>query len=279
MRKISALCLSTILATCSFSFHIWARGNQSAESHKSVRTTSSVQREGQTGRLLSQKDGNGRFKTEIRNGSAVTLRAKQLRAKNKGFARAYADLIKRGGKPLFDAGVSIVAVDTSRPSVKNAAATSVQQIIEGDYEMTFFPFDTGNDAIWEGAVYVRGTGADGIVRDATWAVSHSTTHQDSSQLEVYYEAYYPGGGGVLNPVSMPAREGWSVKKAVFSDADSGAAPTAMANGFFRQWMICVMNDCIGFLLGCILLGPLYWNCVALGCGSSLINCLEPRLPW
>lgn len=280
MRKIPVVCLATILATYSFSFHIWARGNQAAEKHQPATTSTSAQRHGQTGRVLSQKDGNGRFKIEVRNGSAVSLRATQLRAKNNGFARAYADLIKRGGKPLFDeAGVSIVALDTSRASVKNAAATSPQQIIEGDYEMTFFPFDTGNDAIWEGAVYVRGPGVDGTIRDGSWAVSHSTTHQDSSQVEVYYEAYYPGGGGVLNPVSMPARDGWSVKKAVFSATDSGAAPVPMQSRFFREWMFCVARDCAGFLVGCILLGPLYWNCVALGCASSLIHCLEPRLPW
>jgi hypothetical protein len=139
---------------------------------------------------------------EIKKGASIAQRAKQLRATNKGFAKAYAQLLKRGGKPLFEeAGMSVVARDSRGPQFMKASASAAQSLSEGDYEMTFFPFDTGDDAVWEGAIYVRGPQS-----EETWAVSFSTTREDLANTEIYYENYYSSDGGEIDQAGIPRGE-------------------------------------------------------------------------
>ncbi len=140
----------------------------------------------------NEKRSQSNLRTEIRQGAAMSLRARQLISKNKAFARAYADMIKRGLRPVFEEhGVTILAVDlTKLISYRRTSTAGLQDITDGSHEMSFFPFDNGNAATWEGIVYVRGPND-----EATYQVMLDTTHEDLSQTEVYYEIYYPPDGG------------------------------------------------------------------------------------
>jgi hypothetical protein len=272
MNRISVFLLSAILATCSFSPGIWARDNASDEIHTSLGTGRCVQNKTVTGQPTSKADHNARFETEIRKGASVARRATQLRATNKGFAKAYADILKRGGKPLFEeAGVSVIARDAKGSQFKKVSSTSAQQLSDGDYEMTFFPFDTGNDAVWEGTIYVKGPANEG-----TWAVSMSTTHEDISELEVYYENYYTPEGSRLE-AATPAREGGRFTKAGFVAAGLKGAPNTRVYTRFQSWLNCVNTSCYTAMRACLWTGPFYFICFNSWCLGSMISCLPPIL--
>ena len=253
MKKISLYLLSAILITCSFSPHIWARGNRSAV------------------KCVQIEDRNERFKMEIKKGASIAQRAKQLRATNKGFAKAYGQLLKRGGKPLFEeAGMSVVARDSRGPQFMKASASAAQSLSEGDYEMTFFPFDTGDDAVWEGAIYVRGPQS-----EETWAVSFSTTREDLANTEIYYENYYSSDGGEIDQAGIPRREGGPSTRVKFVAAGSKAAPNAMAYQRFRSWLNCVNAACYTAARACIWTGPFYFICFNTWCLNAMIGCVPP----
>jgi hypothetical protein len=279
MKKISVFLLSAILAACTFSPGIWARDNRSDETHKSKGSGKSVPSSDVTGQSESKADQNGRYKTEVRKGASVAQRAKQLRARNKGFAKAYADILKRGGTPLFEeAGVSVIVHDSkaslardSKASPFKKVSTSVaQQLSDGDYEMSFFPFDTGDDAVWEGTIYVRGPQS-----EETWAVSFGTTHERAADLDIYYENFYAGDGGELDQAVTPGREGGSSAKAGYVAAGLKGAPNAAAYQRFRSWINCVNQACYGAMRACIWTGPFYFICFNTLCLNAMMGCIPP----
>jgi hypothetical protein len=139
------------------------------------------------------------------------------------------------------------------------------KIVEGDYEMSFFPVDSGNPDIWEGLIYFKRPGSEG-----TYAVAHDTLHQDLSQAGIYYEDFYPaGGGGDFEQVRLPEREGSSLMQTI-DTSTVRAAPHAF--GRFQAFL-----QCVGFLLpavfyGCLATGPAYWACVIAGIGIAIALC-------
>jgi hypothetical protein len=257
MKKISVYLLSAILVTCSFSPHIWARDNPSV------------------GKCVEKNDRSERFKMDIKKGAPIAQRAKQLRATNKGFAKAYAELLRRGGKPLFEeAGVSVIARDTKAPRFMKASTSGAQSLSGGDYEMTFFPFDTGDDAVWEGAIYVKG-----LETGETWAVSFSTTEESLADAEIFYENYYDADGNLINPIGTPPREGGPSQVkfvgAGYVGEGYNGAPNAVVYQRFRSWVNCVNANCFAASRACIWTGPFYFICFNSWCLGSMINCLPP----
>lgn len=269
MKRILLVCLSVILVTGLLP-GASATGSRPADNNNSIRTGQDMVLPGRSEGLQVYEFGGKRVMAEVRKGLGVKLRATQLRKKNKGFAKAYKDLIKRGRKPIFEeAGMTVLGVDTSRPAIKQMAFGGSQDIVDGDYEMSFFPVDTGNPNVWEGLVYVKGPGGDG-----TYAVAHDTTHGDLSQTEVYYETYYPGdgGGGDLQQSMLPGRGHGSVRAVSFGAAAVGVTPSPMTS----RWAIflgCIAAAIYEVALACRFSGPFFWHCLAFGAVGVIIGCL------
>lgn len=219
--------------------------------------------------------GKMRLKTENRIGEAVSLRARQLLTRNKAFARAYADLIRRGLTPAFEGkGLTIVGVDLARTvSYKRTASVGTQDITDGTYELSFFPFES-DPTRWEGIVYARGP-----VDEQIYTVAMDTLHEDFSQSEVYYEAVYdPSGGGatclggdcqILGFV--PTKSAWTSVRTNYSRGRTmGSAPMG---GFFKKWLGCTaataIGGCTAAAAGCIASDGGYLHCLGLWCGGSV----------
>lgn len=217
-----------------------------------------------------------KLKTEVRTGAAVSLRARQLLFRKKAFAKAYKDMISRGVRPVFEEhGFTILGVDTKKTiSYRKSASTAVQDISDGDYEMSFFPFDNGDNSTWEGIVYVRGQ-----YDEATYSVKLDATQEDLSQSEVYYENYYPpeprDGCGEGRPCLETARLNSSpaIQPVAYRITPASANPNAIMLGRrFRTWLGCSAAGCITAAVGCAFSGPGYLACLGGWCGGSLLGC-------
>ncbi len=224
----------------------------------------------------NEKRSQSNLRTEIRQGAAMSLRARQLISKNKAFARAYADMIKRGLRPVFEEhGVTILAVDlTKLISYRRTSTAGLQDITDGSHEMSFFPFDNGNAATWEGIVYVRGPND-----EATYQVMLDTTHEDLSQTEVYYEIYYPPDGGPGECTDGPcpilaslSDSNYAVRQVSYSARHSAITLEPQSRSRFRMWLGCSAAGCTTGAIRCAFSGPGYLKCLGIYCGSSLIGC-------
>src|SRR5436853_2742173 len=274
MKKILVVCLCVAVSTILLP-RVSAGVNRSTVNPHVVRTSAFGQ-----DTILPAPQGNSqiydfagrKIMTEVRKGVGVALRADQLRKKDRGFAKAYRDLIKRGHKLMFEeAGVTMLGMDTATPAIKKIGFTGTQDIVDGDYELSFFPVDNGNPATWEGLIYAKTPAGAG-----TYAVAHDTTQADLSQTEVYYEDYYPSGGGHGPDVDGRLREqGYgSVVPVAFGAATAGTSSNASGgHGNFKLYLGCVALT-IGILAEwCVFAGPLFWGCIVVVAIAALLVCL------
>ena len=136
---------------------------------------------------------------------AVSRRAAQLRQKNKAIDRAMGDAERRGRRPAFEHGRIIWANDpgkTATPQVPFIAISfkpSLRNDIftDGDVEIMFIPYDSGNPAIWEGIIY---RSVPSIGEDTYWAVINIADVPDVTQ-----EEFYPPDGGDPLPILLMAQ--------------------------------------------------------------------------
>jgi hypothetical protein len=222
-----------------------------------------------------QAQGSLKLKTEVRTGSSVSLRVRQLLSRKKAFARAYKDMVSRGAKPAFEEhGFTILGVDLNKTVSYKKSAFTLQDISDGDYEMSFFPFDDGDNSTWEGIIYVRGQ-----YDEATYSLKIDDMQEDLSQAGIYQEVYYPSDGGAprdcMNspcPIQGPvSRSGHAVRQASFSNHPS-AVTLKPQQSRFRTWLGCAASGCITAAIGCRYSGPGYFWCLGGWCGGSLLGC-------
>lgn len=194
-----------------------------------------------------------RLKSETRSGEAVTIRGRQLLARNAAFKKAYADLEARGRHPAFGRGVILLAADLA----KNIKYSS-QSIVDADYEIGFFPFDNADPKIWEGIVYARGPSREVILAGAIDGSS-----QDPKQWKVLYQTTYQSGGvTAARPDRYSAVRAAFVKEAGATPVRGSALPVASPPDALDTLLECLGTQC-AFPLGfCIA------NCT--GCPIDLI---------
>ena len=139
------------------------------------------------------------LKIQRLTGDAAKLRAKQLRKVNKGMARAMKDAEKKRLREAFHEGVVVLATDATKTSSalakrpdgylrKTSLRSSPQTFSDGDYEVSFFPYDDGDPNTWEGIVYRNGPDIDEDTRSAVIDISTDVP-------EVREEIIYPQDGG------------------------------------------------------------------------------------
>jgi hypothetical protein len=100
-----------------------------------------------------------KFKTQKVEGESFVHHMKHLQQRNKGVAKAMKQLEQRGYKEASDKGLSLLATETpdvARLNLQTIRNVSLQDttFVDGDYEITFIPYDNGNPAQWVGVVYV-----------------------------------------------------------------------------------------------------------------------------
>lgn len=178
-----------------------------------------------------------RLRIQTFNGEAVSLRAKQLRKQNKGIERAMKDAEKRGLRQAFDQGRVILATDPAKTTNSGSVSRipfpssgalirpvsfrspSVQETFtDGDYEITFLPYDDGDPNTWEGIIYRAGPD---VGEDTAYAVINIVNEVP----DVTQEIYYPPDGGdprleiYLSKESHPGRSG--IKAIQIADSRRG----------------------------------------------------------
>jgi hypothetical protein len=141
-----------------------------------------------------QGDQNQQANRHIKahKGEAVKQHVQKLLAKEPAIKRAMKDFEKRGRKTSWEGSASLQEYSASVASIGLVSYTPQQEetIMDGDKEMTFITFDTGDPLNrWEGIIYVRDQyGSD------TYTSLIETPNTDPSTWDVAYEVYYPPDG-------------------------------------------------------------------------------------
>lgn len=238
-----------------------------------------------------QEKGNG-YKHRSVKGEAVGLRAKELRDKNKGVARAMKDLEKKGFRAAWDKGISLLDVkdeQTARSasgSMQPASFKSQSQAItDNGYEMTFISYDDGNPNTWEGVIYEHDpnmfeysyTASIDISGDpSTWArieetyypVDGSTPISSSDPLYnnpsyTPYDPMYDRNPLLEMPVSKadsPVHHNVRLTKATFIQGRDRRWHDRLG-----RWLRCAGGGCLGAAITCVASGPAWPVCYAWGC--------------
>jgi molybdopterin/thiamine biosynthesis adenylyltransferase len=266
-----------------------------------------------------RKEKLQRLRVQDFHGEAASLRAKQLRKLNKGVARAMKDAENRGLRQAFEHGRVILGTDPAVDKT-NAVARSTFPIAspgairpasyrfnvsqdtfaDGEYEVTFIPYDDGDSNTWEGIIYRF---------DPDWGddVRYAVIDIQTNEPNVTQEIYYPPAGddpqvidpnnpiigkntstgpqpqvcsatrttaspfrkaGLSQPVgaALPCPPGW---KPCLRLRDECCAPPPNIN----KWLGCAGKGCSGAGLGCSRLGPAWSGCWGLGCTGAMLLCL------
>jgi hypothetical protein len=244
-----------------------------------------------------QGRGLDRFTQKTLHGPAVVARIKQLRAENKGMARAMRDLERKGLRPAFDQSVTLLeirktAVSRERVNPFVKASFQSETFSEDGYEMTFVSYDDGDPNTWEGVIYEHDP--DGNEYEYTASIDISGEQETWSRLE---ETYYPWDGsqpvssndpsyydGSYQPNvpmirSIPRANSLGNGTKVFQKTSfntttqlRGPIPPHWRDRTYR-WLKCSAAGCTTSAIGCLISGPLWPKCFAAWCGGSAAGCV------
>lgn len=250
MRRISVLFLSAILVVaCSIPMQVVEAENDRKSFTPTETTVAKRSRD---------------LKVETRRGEAVKFRANQLKRKNKALATAMNDLQSRGLQPDFESGVSVVGVDKSRP-IKKIVAQDETTIIDGDYELTFFPYNNGNNATWEGIIYYRNAVGEAVfsaLLDISGYSSVSVIREHCYMSTTGTQLRDVGKG---NSPASPRMTSVSYSK----NHSTNAAPQLIS---IRAFVNCAVTGCMQILSSCRGLGPYWTHCFIAGCSAVVMEC-------
>lgn len=250
-----------------------------------------------------QGQGLGGFTQKTITGPAVAARAITLRAKNKGVDRAMGDLERKGLRPAFYQGISILEVRnaaTSRHRTNRFLKASFQSETFSDdgYEMTFFSYDDGNPNTWEGVIYEHDP--DGHEYEYTASIDISGQQENWNRIE---ETYYPWDGS--EPVSSndPAYYNGRyypndpmTRRTAKIDSTNGGSAYLVKTSFTatpqwccrppggypipphwrdrsQRWLRCAAGGCTASAIGCIASGPGWAACFGWWCGGAGAGCI------
>jgi uncharacterized protein YoaH (UPF0181 family) len=259
------------------------------------------------------------------SGEAVSLRAKQLRKQHKGIERAMKDAEKRGLRRAFDQGRVIFATDPAKTantaSVSRTPFPSSGAVIrpvsfnspaqdtftEGDYEITFLPYDDGDPNTWEGIIYRAGPD---IGEDTAYAVINIANEVPEVTQDIYYppdggdpqlEMYvskesHPGQSNSKEIQIADSRRGHqqtvakslSTKVAMWTNArvpqcprgqhvclgaQAGECCSDRGLPGINRWLGCSVRGCAGVGIACVLSGPGWPHCFGAWCIGAMATCL------
>lgn len=253
-----------------------------------------------------QNRGLDRYTEKTIIGSEVIARAKKLRSKNKGVARAMRDLEKKGLRPVPEQSVSFLqarkrAASAVRTNRFLKASFQSETFSEDGYEMTFISYDDGDPNTWEGVIYEHDDNGN--------EYSYTATFEISGEQETWnrvVETYYPANG--TEPVSSDSPQYYNPSyqpydpmqqqqqqqqqeqqisrcDTVCKDGSLGRKslhhaspqPFCCAPRHWRdrgnRWLRCTAGGCTVSAIGCAVSGPGWPVCVKWWCGGSAAGCV------
>lgn len=220
---------------------------------------------------------------KVYKGQIVALRAKLLGIRNKGLARAMADMRRRGLRLDVENSISIVAFDesaTARTAKIRPVSLTQDTISEGDYEITFYTYDNGNPDTWEGIVYVRTPQEESTYSGQIYDFG---VPDNPDYWDVTYEVYYPSDGGdpqcdprapcpILMQIGFPAK---APRMEQVSYLPAKTLQTAFGfRGWLRRWWGCTKSRCRTAWDNCSTdRVSRFFTCGVLRCSGYAIGCL------
>jgi hypothetical protein len=248
------------------------------------------------------------------HGEAAAAHVRQLRRLSKGIGRAMQDAEQRGLKRSFEhsrvivgieqAGPPTAAAHVALPKLNGGRPTSTYSLVhsqetftDGDYEVTFIPYDDGDPNNWEGVIYRY---------DPDWGddIRFVVLDIQTDQPAAIEEVYYPPDGGNPFPLDpndpspiitqnemrtcKPTAAFLSVESKQTVSSRLAALPPCPA-GFKRclrsydeccspppninNWFKCSAKSCVGVAAGCSKTGPAFGDCWGFGCTGAMLMCL------
>ena len=267
-------------------------------------------------RSAKRKDKVARLQIHDYHGEAGSLRAKQLRKLSKGVARAMKDTETHGLRQAFEHGRVILGADPQDSRANRVAQTDSPTInastlraasyrfnypqdtfTDGEYEVTFIPYDDGDPNTWEGVIYRY---------DPDWGEDTRFAVLDIStdEPQVTQEVYYPSDGGDPQPVDPNGpppvlagnRSGFesSATVPIARNRKISASPTVCGwcdppnkpclrlrdecctpPPNLMPWFKCSSKACMGVAGACARSGPAFGECWGFGCTGAMLFCLLP----
>ena len=252
-----------------------------------------------------------RLKIQDSHGEPAATHVRQLRRLSKGIARAMQDAEKKGLRKAFEHSRVILGTEPSDNSNGTARSTPAisrrmqiaaynashpqQTFTDGEYEVTFIPYDDGDPNNWEGIIYRYNPDWGDDIRFGVIDIQNETP-------TVVQEVYYPAGGEdpqPLNPLDpspinnisdvrscKPASSKLLVKTK--SNLPGGSAP-ACTPPFktclrlrdeccspppnLQPWLQCSAKACVLVAATCSRTGPVFGECWGFGCTGGMLMCL------
>ena len=133
------------------------------------------------------------LKIQKLTGDAARLRAKQLRKRNKGVARAMKDAEKKGLREAFDQGIVVLATDPAKTALRNSsrdAASIVKTsfcsfafriLLTASTKYPSSPMMTAIRILWEGIIYRNGPDIDEATHATQWLTWRQKTIPSSKK--------------------------------------------------------------------------------------------------
>lgn len=220
--------------------------------------------------------GGGAFVERLKGDAALAHLYNAMSRRPDAFAAARRSLARRGftSTPLVYVERTIrLARNPAGEDRSTTLPAQTHSEQNGDGEIIFWSWDDGQNATWEGAIYVEiySTGS-----ATTWEgqIDASTTEHPW----IYYEKTWQGGGGGPHEVRFgvpPPLPGMQAVPAVSlgqaSSYGAGYAPASWL-GWAVCWRRCVVVGCGTAAIGCLSSGPAWPGCFAAWCLGAEIMC-------
>jgi hypothetical protein len=204
------------------------------------------------------KDSDGKD-VEVLTGKAALSHFKNLKAKSpKAFDKSVTHLQERGFTPT-ESVVVIRSIHTGIVPTQSSVETS-----EG--EIVFWSWTDGDPSTWEGSMYAT-----------KYATGQETVYDgqiDTPTNDVRWEymSYDTPRQRYQTTQTQPENEGIYLLASLRSPRSAGIETIATSRPKIREWVGCVVGGCMALGMGCVLSGPLYPECVILGCAGTKAGC-------
>ncbi|HYH05529.1 MAG TPA: hypothetical protein VEK11_00580 [Thermoanaerobaculia bacterium] len=217
----------------------------------------------------------GSFAVSPLDAKAAQARLQELKAQRpEAFRKAASVLQSRGWTPTDIVVARRIAARAEGP------VQPAQTFSDGDTEIIFWSWDDGDNATWEGQIYIHNYANGGeLLLDGQFQT-------DSSTLAVNWESeiYYKGprtSPGASDPYVMLQRDG--VRVASLGGIDVAAATNAdilLVQSLRRRlqsWAECTATGCWSGALACRFTGPAWPECAAGACLAVMVGCAMQQL--
>ena len=244
---------------------IYATGLSGAPVQRVTRSSSSTATQPQMYSI-----GNGKS-VQVLTGVEALNHLKNLQARRpQVFAKSSERLRARGWKPTEN----VVVVRTVRDSLARRGGSNgivpAQTAYTDEGEVVFWSWDDGDDGTWEGEMWAQ------RYSDAAEALSDAQADVRTEDQYVIWEDLVYWDSPTIRQEYQQVRENFRKASpfllASLRPANGIQLARVDARQFVRDWMACTVVGCGGAAAGCVFSGPLYIECVFLGCHAAVSFC-------